>query len=379
MSSYIKLTIILILLTLTFTILASPVEAEDATLTVKVLTVDGKPLKNAHLEIKNSTSNEVVATGKTGSDGKASFSLELYNYSIAVYYPEGHEVGSGNVNLNETKTVTISVDVISGWTIRVYDKKERDPVEGANVTITHQGNSSIRYWRLTDENGKAGFGPIPCDSNYEVVVKFRGEEYDEGAKSPKAGDVKVKLPLYRVILMILDRKNSPVEGVVVELREELDADPIASATSDLDGEAILKLVPNGNYYLTAKLKGITVYQTEGKDITVLNDDFSKEITVNAVKLNVTVMDADGEEVMKNYTLTGKLLKNGEVVAETSSTDGILHFGHTPFETYKLKIVFGNLELYSETYEVNMDTAEGSVKAMFYDVRLEVNASALANA
>ncbi len=379
MNSLGKLIVMLTLLTLAFTILASPAEAEDATLTVKVLTVDGEPLKNAHLEIKNSTNNEVVATGETGSDGKASFSLELYNYSITVYYPEGHEVGSEDVNFNETKTVTISVDVISGWTIRVYDKKERDPVEGANVTITHQGDSSIRYWRLTDENGKAGFGPIPCDSSYKVVVKFRGEEYDEGAKSPTAGDVKVKLPLYRVVLTILDRKSSPVEGVLVELREELDADPIASATSDLDGEAVLKLIPNGNYYLTAKLKGITVYQTEGKDITVLNDDVSEEITVNAVKLNVTVMDADGEDVMKNYTLTGKLIKNGEVVAEATATDGILHFGHTPFEAYKLEIAFGDLELYSETYEVNVDTAEGSVKALFYDVEFELNASALANA
>jgi len=380
MNSLNKPVAILMLLTLTLIIFITPTQADDtATLTVKVLTADGKPLKNAHLEIKNSTNNEVVTTGETGSDGEASFNLELYNYSITVYYPEGHEVGSEHVNLDETKTVTISVNVISKWTIRVYDKKERDPVKGANVTITHQGDPSIKYWKLTDENGKAEFGPIPCDSNYKVLVKFRESEYDEGAKSPIDGEVTVTLPLYRVILTILDKKNSPVEGVEVKLREELDQEPIASAMSESDGKAILKLIPNGKYYIEAWLKGVKVYESDGKEISVLNDDVAKTLIVDAVKLNITVLDYDGENVMKNYFMKGELIRNGEVIAEAESIDGILHFGHTPFETYQLKIMLGDLELYSGEYAVDLETAEGSVKAWFYDITLEVNASRLVNA
>lgn len=372
-----------IILLMTFIIATSltSARAEDPELTVRVYTVDDKPLKNAYIKITSNGDTE--ATGKTGSDGEASFDLSGDKlYDVHVYYPAGHEVGSEeDINVTKTPEVNITVSVVSKWTIYVYDGKERDPVPDANVTIVHSENDSIAYKKLTGSDGKVEFGPIPSDANYEITVTYKEKEYYSASKAVAVppDKTKIKLPLYRVTLSIVDKKGSPVEDVRVELREELDEDPIASAESDSDGVAVLKFIPNGNYYLTAWLKGIKVYESDGKEIKVLNDDRSKEMTVNAVKLNLTVFDYDGEDKLSQYSFIGRLLRDGEEVGRTSSEDGVLYFGHTPFENYTLEVMLGELEVYSGAYEVELESAEGSIKAWFYDVKIEVNASALVNA
>jgi hypothetical protein len=112
---------------------------------------------------------------------------------------------------------------------------------------------------------------------------------------------------------------------------------------------------------------------------VLNDDVSEEITVNAIRLNITVMDYDGEDILRNYTLTGKLFKDGREIGSASSENGVIRFGHTPFESYDLKIMLGEMTVYSGKYDVKVESAEGAVKAWFYDVKIRVNASAIVNA
>lgn len=370
---------ILVPLTLLLLInLITPTHAQNGpTLTIKVYTIDEKPLANAYVELKNETIK------KTGSDGTVSFAdLSPNNtYVIYVYYPAGHPVGSKSITMgNTSQTINMTVNVMSKWTIYVYDGKERDLVPGAAVFLIHKANSTIIYSGLTDSGGKVEFGPIPSDSNYDITMEFRGKNYSLGAKSPIEGVTKLTLPLYRVTLSIVDRKGSPVEGVEVELREELDKSPAATATSGSDGMAVMKLIPtNTEYYVVARLRGITVYTSNEKEIEVLNDDVSKEIMVNVIKLNVTVMDYDGENILKNYTFVGKLIKEGREVGSASSENGVLHFGHTPLENYTLKITLGDMTVYLGTYEVKVGSAEGAVKAWFYDIKIRVNASAIVNA
>ena len=373
--------IIILLITFIIAVSLTSAHAEDLELTVRVYTVDEKPLKGAYVKVVSN--GDTKDTGKTGSDGEISFDLpENETYDIYVYYPAGHEVGSSKgIDLTEPLSVNVTVNVVSKWTIYVYDGKERDPVPDANVTIVHSENDSIVYKKLTGSDGKVEFGPIPSDANYEITVTYKGKEYYSASKAVAVppDKTKIKLSLYRVTLSIIDKKGSPVEDVRVELREELDEDPIASTDSGSDGVAVLKFIPNGNYYLTAWLKGIKVYESDGKEIRVLNDDRSKEITVNAVKLNITILDYDGEDKLSQYSFVGRLLRDGEEVGRTSSEDGVLCFGHTPFENYTLEVMLGDLEVYSGAYEVELESAEGSIKAWFYDVKIEVNASALVNA
>jgi len=360
-----------------------PIHAQDdPTLTIKVYTRDNKPLANAYVELRDQDGTR-IGIKKTGSDGKTSLDVagdKLYN--AYVYYPAGHQVGYRlDINVTITPDINITVEVISKWTIYVYDREERDPVPGAKVFLVHKINNTIKYSGSTDSGGKVEFGPIPSDSNYDITVEFKGNNYSLGAKSiPSEGATKLTLPLYRVTLSIVDRKGSPVEGVEVELREELDKSPAATAKSDSNGLAIMKLIPtNTEYYVIARLKGITVYASSEKEIKVLNDDVSKEITVNALRLNITVMDYDGEDILKDYTFTGKLFKDGREVGSAPSENGVIRFGHTPFENYDLRIMLGEMTVYSGKYEVKVESAEGTVKAWFYDIKIRVNVSAIVNA
>jgi len=371
MNPHVKLLIAVLSLLLTLPLIIDVAYAQNQiTLTIHVHTVDGNPLQNAYVEVDGEIK-------PTDSNGNASFTiLDNETYTVYVYYPAGHKVAE-KTNVKNVTSLAIEADVISSWSIYIYDGKERDPVPGANVTIVYKANESIRYSELSDSNGKVTFGPIPCEDNYKVYVDYGEISYSD-IKDPEE-TAKITLPLYRVVLDVRDKKNSPVEGVEVKLREELDQEPIASAMSGSDGKAILKLIPNGKYYVEAWLKGVKVYESDGKEISVSNDDAIKTLIVDAVKLNITVLDYDGENIMKNYSMKGELIRNGEVIAEAESVDGILHFGHTPFETYQLKIMLGDLELYSGEYDVDLETAEGFVEAWFYDIILELNASRIVNA
>ena len=361
-----------------FTVMPVTVNA-DSSVTIKIYTLDDERLAGAVVQIQIDATYSESET--TNSRGEVTFDInETESYPLKVFYPPGNEVYSGDFNYSETEFGKVVVNVLSSWTIRVWDHEERDPVQGANVTITFSGNSSIKYSKLTGDDGKASFGPLPSGS-YEVVVRFKDieKEYTTSADQDQM-TVSITLPLYRVNVEVKDRFGSPVEGVKVYLKPDLEEEAVSEDETDVDGEAVLKLIPKGKYYLEAYLKDILVYQSEGKEIHVSSSDESRTITINAARLNITVKDYDGVDVIKgeDLRLKGELVKGGKTVEEVETVDGVLRFGHTPFAEFTLKIYLGDLQVYSSKYTVEKETAKGSVKAKFYDVTVRVNSTGLAN-
>ncbi|MEM3922088.1 MAG: hypothetical protein QXG25_04315, partial [Nitrososphaerota archaeon] len=93
MSSTGKIALIMLgLLTLILLInLIIPAQAQEGpTLTVKVSTIDEKPLANAYVELKYENETKIDVK-KTGSDGKVAFDNVAGDklYRIYVYYPAG--------------------------------------------------------------------------------------------------------------------------------------------------------------------------------------------------------------------------------------------------------------------------------------------------
>ncbi|MCS7132394.1 MAG: hypothetical protein NZ918_01555, partial [Aigarchaeota archaeon] len=297
------------------------------------------------------------------------------------YYPPGHKVYEGAITKYNKSTFKANVSVVSSWTIIVKDGKGGDLVPNANVTMVLPANKSIKYSKLTDSDGEVAFGPIPF-GDYEITVRY-GDIQRKVTERPKVvgetvESLSLTLPLYRVTLVVKDVNGVPVKDVGVELKPELDEDAIASSTTNADGEAVLKLIPNGEYYAIAYLKDIKVYESKEKEIRVSNNYMDKTIEVNASKANITIYDYDGEGEIKNYPLKGELIRDGKIIYEVNSADGVLRFGHVPFTSYTLKIHLGEIQVYSGVYEVNKETSRGSIKAWFHDAKIEVNASILAN-
>ena len=372
--------IILLAITAMIVLTATPIMVKaDPGVTIKIYTLDDKRLPGAFVQIENDTT---TLSGMTNSNGEVSFNInETATYTLKVFYPPGNLVyEDSNFNYSETESGKLVVDVLSGWTIGVWDHEERDPVPGANVTIIFKENDSVRYSKLTGDDGKTSFGPLPSGSYY-VVIRFKDleEERTESA-DPAHKTVSITLPLYRVNVEVRDRFGSPIEGVRIYLKPDLGEEAISEDETDVDGKAVLKLIPSGRYYLEAYLKDILVYQSEGKEIHVISSDESKTITVNAARLNITVYDYDGEDVIKgeDLRLKGELVRDGKTVGEAETIDGVLRFGHTPFADFTLKIYLGDLQVYSSKYTVKKETAGGFVRAKFYDVTLRLNSTGLAN-
>lgn len=372
--------LIALLITLTpLTLIAVSASEEGAEpLTVTIKTLDNEPLQGAIVEIYNETMR--IFRGTTNQDGHITPTI-VHNktYTVKVYYPAGNMVYNQQFEYDETQI--IMVNVISRWIIRVYDSGGRDPVKDGNVTITYQSNDTITYKGETDSNGKIVFGPLPSGS-YEVKVSFKGRTYDEGVKTVSVGnqETTIYLSLYRVTVRVKDVDQNPVENVIVSIRRELDEPPISTATSDENGEALLKLVPKNSYYLEARFKDYVVYESDSKILDVF-DDTEIDIVIEAVKLNITVYDADGEDVIAGpqFSLSGELRGSGNVlVAEAETTDGTLSFGHVPLRNFTLRIKLGDLTVYSATYEVTEESSIGKVNGKFYDVVLRVNTTGLAN-
>jgi len=372
--------LILLMISAMIVFTATPVTVKaDPSVTIKIYTLDDERLPGAFVQIKNDTT---TLNGTTNSNGEVSFNInKTAIYRLEVFYPSENKVYEDpDFNYSKTDSGKIVVNVLSSWTISVWDHEERDPVPGANVTITFKKNEKVRYSKLTGSSGKVSFGPLPSGS-YELGIRF-GDVTREYTKSADLAHktVSITLPLYRVNIKVRDRFGSPVEGVEVCLKPDLEEEATSVDETDADGEAILKLVPNGKYYIEAYLKDILVYQSEGKEIHVVSSDESKSITIEAARLNITVYDYDGAVKIKgeDLRLKGKLVRNGKTVGEAETTDGVLRFGHTPFANFTLKIYLGDLQVYSSEYEVEKETAEGSVKAKFYDITLRFNSTGLAN-
>ena len=374
----ITLATLTLLLTLT---LLTPAQATESTITIK--TLDNQPLQGAFVEILEGSTE--VANGTTNSQGKVTLDINrTKQYTLKVYYPPGNLVYEKN-DFNYSEANQFNVDVIGKWTIIVKDHGGDIPIEGANVTIVYNRNDTIRFTGITDSSGEVKFGPLPVhiDSRYSITVIFRGETYEgeEVLNTLPIDNVRTtfNLPLYKVTVSVLDLDGLPVEGVTVSIKGNLDEEPISEDVSDENGKAVLTLVPQGSYYLIAKFKDFIVYQSDSRELSVTNDrEF--EISVNAIRLKISVYDADGTDLMAgpHLPLSGELRYGNILVDEATTTDGVLNFGHVPTETFKLRIRLGNILVYSADYEVSVDTADGSVNAKFYDVTLRVNSTGFAN-
>lgn len=375
---------IIITILILFPLSISIVEASSITITIK--TVDGEVLPNAIVKIFNSTH---TFTSKTGSDGKATLTgvdgKKLY--TLEVYYPSGFLVNRiSDFNYSALTPKEVKVGVLSKWSITFWDKYGRDRLSNTLIEIIHSENNALRYSGRTDGNGKVEFSYIPLsEANsmvYLINVSYANLNFElEYECSIDTKNIDIKLDLYRVIVKVLDFMNKPIQGVIVELVGELGQKTYFKESSNSTGYSVLKLVPKGDYYLIAKLQEYVVYSSSVKVIKVRDSDVEYSITAQAVRLNITVYDFDGEKIVSgfNVDLVGEIRDmNNKLVARTSTKDGKLRFDHVPFGKFKLNLTIADTTVFFQDYEVKSETVQGSIKAGFYDIKINVDGVHLVN-
>ncbi|MEM3398458.1 MAG: hypothetical protein QXR41_03490 [Nitrososphaerota archaeon] len=361
----------------------------DITITVK--TFDGVALPNAVVKAYTvQDGNKYLNdTKRTGSDGKVTLSIsDTKSYRLEVYYPAGFLVNiTENFNYSALPKKEIRVNVLSKWTLRITDKYGRDFLENVKVEITHRENETLRFSSTTDQDGKVQFTFIPLidttpSADYLVNISYVNRKFEITTTcSEDAKSIDIKLNLYRVIVKISDVMDRPIEGVVTELREDIQEGVAFKAVSNSTGYAVLKLIPNGQYYLIAKLGEYEVYRSDDRLVKVKDGDETASVTTRAVRLNITVYDFDGESIVSNLgtEINGEIRDNmNRLVSKTSTLEGELRFGHVPLGEFKLTVSVAGITVYSKEYEITPQTAKGSIRANFFDSRLTIDGSSLAN-
>jgi len=358
----------------------------DVTITIK--TIDNVALPNAIVKAYTVGENKLEDTKTTDSSGRVKLSInETKTYRLEIFYPSGFLVNvTENFNYSALPKKELYVNVLSKWTLRITDKYGRDPLPNVFVRITHPEDRSITQTGNTGSDGRVLFNFVPLGMTpykvYEVDITYAGQNYIEEAEcSQQNREVTIKLNLFRVIVAVRDVLNRPVQDIQVEIKRQLEEDVLSRSSSNATGHAVLKLVPNGEYYLTAKLGDYEVYRSEEKILKVMNADEEASITAQVVRLNVTVYDFEGEAIISGLgaELTGEIRDNqNRLVSTVSTPEGELRFGYVPLGRFKLNVFIAGIDVYSQEYEINKQTAKGSIRARFFDAKLTIDGSSLVN-
>jgi hypothetical protein len=361
----------------------------DPEVTITVKTIDNVALPNAVVKAYTVVDGNKLLndTKTTDSSGKVTLSIrENKNYRLEIFYPSGFLVNvTTNFNYSALPKKELYVYVLSKWTLRITDKYGRDPLPNVFVRITHSENNSITQTGNTGSDGKVQFNFVPLGMTpykvYEVNITYAGQYYIEEAEcSQQNREVTIKLNLFRVIVAVRDVLNRPVQGIQVEIKRQLEGDALSRSSSNATGHAVLKLIPNGEYYLIAKLGEYEVYRSEEKIVKVMNADWEASITAQVVRLNITVYDFDGEAIISGLgaELTGEIRYGNKLVSTASTLEGELRFGYVPLGRFKLNVFIAGINVYSQEYEINEQTAKGSIRARFFDAKLTIDGSSLVN-
>lgn len=239
---------------------------ETHELTVSVETPDGEPAKNIPVEVVTHEGGEPVATGTTGENGNAVFSLEDGGYEILVDVsdtPYTH-YGTFLVGIDgEDKTYPIPLSPTPGGPADTRELKvtvtdpNGDPVEGASVSIvTYDGGADVASG-MTNSDGVATFN-VP-NGEYEAVVTTEDDDLiqpsDQRLVTVNDSDANLDVQMQSSGDTGTGNGDEPhtltVHAESAVTLESTDEDGMSETKEPEDGVVTFE-VPTGSYMLSAE-------------------------------------------------------------------------------------------------------------------------------
>ncbi len=366
------------LIVLSAQLFVTPALADATQVTLTIQNYHGNSLKDVKIELLNSTTNQVMVSGISGSDGK----VKLTIIKDATYILEATYLGVkvGRIenwnysNPNSPKTIRVGVFNLR---IRIMSSGQLDPVPNARVNITSSETSpDVSKSKVTDSNGYVTFENLPNGTTYNVKIKYGDRviiEKSEEITLIDDYDFTFTLDLYRLTLRLKDSSSQPVKNVNVKLwRGEDTGEPFAKVYSGADGNATFKLLPKGTYIFKVEYKSEYIYTS---DPFTLSSNKIIDVSLSLKSLIVNIKSKSGNTA-SGFTYFGKLMYDGNTYAETSTSDGILNFGIVyGNRDYILKILFEGTEIYSGTIK-GEDIGIISVTGSIGDFSIKISGSGL---
>lgn len=148
-----------------------------------------------------------------------------------------------------------------------------------------RGESRVLLWATsslsdgTENIKRVPVGVLPLGVNLEVEVSYAGVKYDEIVNVAASGSAEVEIPVYDVVLRVVDKNGVPLRGCWVNI----SAASIAASADLQDGLAVFKSLPDTEARVTVTCSSVKVaeyvFKTSLKSVNVSAYVVSLEVSV----------------------------------------------------------------------------------------------------
>ena len=269
---------------------------------------DDQPVSGAEFNLVNSQGT-VLATRKTGSDGKINFyNVPAGDYTLVeVSAPEGYTIKnkSTNVTVKSAQKTPVKVvnERITGKLVITKIDDSSKPLKGATFEIYNENGTPITKV-TTDAQGKATvnveygkyyFKEISAPAGYTIddtVYKFSVTEENRTFYKTVVDEV------YKGSLVIVkkDDNNKPIENVKFNILNE-KGEVVITITTNAKGVAGVKDLIYGTYYYQEVSAPDYVEMDTNKyefKITENNQEITKEIVNKTIKGKIEITKVDNK-------------------------------------------------------------------------------------
>lgn len=303
-------------------------------------------------------------------EGTAFGKLVDLNYDYRFLY-KGVTVAEGKVDSAALRSGSLRISArVVDLRVRVLDNKGRNPLDGAQVTVSV---GDYREGRVTDAEGRATFLDVP-HASVSVRVVYRGVEVLSEAERSFAfqlenPEIEISgTKVFRVVLRVQDGEGRPLgEGSYLVSIAEFRAEGALRG----NGMAEVDLVPGGRVEVSVSYKGIRVFT--GTDFRV--DEDGEVIQVRArvftLHLKLTYGSVDGERLPLKGASVRVVAKenNAELFSDSSGEEGSISV-LLPATRYDLHVEYLGLPVHSETID-HSSTSRRTIDLPVYEVRFRL--------
>ena len=331
---------------------SATVTVEDITLAKEVLPLNGTvtleglgDYSNTLVTATSTTDEELVYSTYTDESGKYTIeSMKVGSYELTISH-DGYESYTtritvvGGLALNVDAELELGSGIISG---HVFLSGASD-YSGITITATLSSDSSTKYSTTTGADGSFSITGVGTEGLYLVTASRDGYVTDSSTSvTVKFGTTATvdDITLGRMDAVVKGRALfsglSAHEGIEISLEND---DYNLSATTDSNGEFVIKEVAPGTYRLTASADG---YASRTIDPVVVAQ--SATVTVEDISLVKPVLPLSG-----TVTLEGLSDYSGTRVIATSTTDEELVYSTYTDESGKYTIESMQVGSYELTF------------------------------
>jgi|GEM_PF-2482745 len=327
----------------------------------------GHILENTTVNLKPGP-DTIFNSKETDQDGIVNFTVAEATYLVSVNWQDVEVQTNRTLDVedvgNRTRDNPYNLTAAIFYPEFTILDEEDEPVDDANVYLTHPNGTDILPPYTTDEDGTFSLHRT-AEGSYSLEIRWKGREVGrfEVELDWTSIDHTLHVDVYHLTVQVQDDAGQPVSDALVVFSYNDTFQTAESLMTDLDGEVETRL-PGAEYLLEVYWNDAKVYE----DTYLLDTSDSIAITADIFEVTVEVSDDLGEplsgaDVTATYTETER-----EIGTETTDDDGIVTFQLAGGE-HRFEVDWLSTRVAEETRTVDEENTHFEITASVYQLEI----------